>query len=291
MPGNDADPQPIECSCEMWYKCKCNDIQQWCLVDHPRYFKIFSILALAFALVGTLDAIRHKGVETHKDNSGHKDTVEIHPVNILVDIYIVLITSLMLIIEFGFCEKLNCEEQCGCTVCHCKSWQSEVNTWCRALVAHHGARGLLYLFLGALCLSQGDAGTVLMFLGGLLLAPRGVIGCIFSYSVESKLRDVKAALQAEVLAKKRAGMDFDAIFAEYDYDGTGKIDDVKFETLMEGVLQHPLRGAELTMALKYLDVDGDGSITKDELQEFLFGDDETEDLDVPIVLADGEAGL
>jgi len=188
-----------------------------------------------------------------------------------------LITSLMLVIEFGFCEKLNCEERCGITGCHCKSCQSEVNTWFRALVAHHGARGLLYIFLGALCLSQGEAGTVIMLIGGILLAPRGVIGVVFSYSVETQIGDLKSALKEEVKQKQDEGLDFDTIFAQYDYDGTGKIDDKDLETLTESILTRPLRGAEVTMALKYIDVNGDGSITKASLYEFLFGDDDDQE--------------
>jgi len=240
--------EEVKCECKLFYKCECNKIKTWCLVQNPGYFHCFCMIGGAFLFYASVDAIIYKGMSE----------VVFHPVNILIDLYLAAAGMILLIIESDFCRIFASSSCLSCF--YCKTVDHMMQRWMRGC-NQQGFRGASYVFLGGVCIAQHEAATWTMDFAGCYMMVLGVFLMCIARQVANDVSIMAAKANARI--NEHHGGNLDALWEEFDTDGTGKITIRQFQALCNK-LGWPLQRGELTAALRSLDMDSSGDIDKDE---------------------------
>lgn len=245
--------EKVKCQCQLLYKCQCDKIKTWCLVQNPGYFHCSCIVGGGFLFCASLDAIIYKGM----------GAVVFHPVNILIDIYLAVAGLLLLIIESDFCRSF---ESFRCLSCfYCKSTDHMIQRWMRGC-NQQGFRGASYVFLGGVCIAQHEAATWSMDFAGCYLLLLGVLLMCIARQVANDVLGMAEKAQARIAQHHEGSLD--AMWEELDTNSTGRIGIRQFQQLCD-TLNWPLQRGELTSALRSLDLDSSGDIDKDEFNKWI----------------------
>ena len=140
----------------------------------------------------------------------------------------------------------------------------KIEYWMRVLTTLTG-RSMFYLYVGSLFLSKMTFFSMVL---GAYMCACGIFSFVIGKRAVAKLNEPQFELQ-DMEQGQRAEF-VKGKFNEFDHDASGFIDVKEFPSLLEGLGQQ-LTEAELEMALKILDTNGNGTIEFSEFQRWLNG--------------------